>query len=223
MDIAKQIPARGSLKPAPGRDPGSEGFGDGWTADYDALRELGDCYVSVGKYEQARRCYDKAAAMAPDEAAPYIGFGVIAMQTGALDDAEAAFNVARRLDPECSKAYCGLAFICQRKGIAAEAFELYLKSLELDSDNLTALLGLFQSSCAMGSFSKVIYYLQVYLDANPADTTVMFCLATLLLRDEQPQKARRLLLKILALEPDNTDAMNFLEEAEHALAQKHQT
>ncbi|RKY11555.1 MAG: hypothetical protein DRP65_03910 [Planctomycetota bacterium] len=221
MDIAKKIPAHGGLEHAPGDDPWSKGFRDGFTEDYDSLRALGDCYVSVGEYEQARLCYDKAAELAPDEAAPYVGFGVIAMQTDTLDDAEAAFNVARRLDPACSKAYCGLAFICQQKGSHAEAFELYLKSLELNSDNLTALLGLFQSSCAMGSFSKVIHYLGVYLDANPGDTTVMFCLATLLLRDEQAQKAKCLLLKILELEPDNTDAMSFLEEAEHALIQKH--
>jgi len=192
----------------------------GWTQHYDVLRELGHCYTSVGEYEKARECYDKAAVLAPDEAAPYIGFGVIAMQTGELADAETAFKVARRLDPECSKAYCGLAMICQQRADAAVAFDLYLKSLELDSDNLTALLGLFQSSCAMGSFSKVIYYLQVYLDEHPGDITVMFCLATLQLKDKQPQKAKELLLNVLALDANNTDAANLLEEVEHTLAQE---
>lgn len=192
----------------------------GWTQHYDVLRELGDCYTSVGEYEKARECYDKAAALAPDEAGPYIGFGVIAMQSGELTDAETAFKVARRLDPECSKAYCGLAMICQQRSDAAEAFDLYLKSLELDSDNLTALLGLFQSSCAMGSFSKVIYYLGVYLDSHPGDITVMFCLATLQLKDKQPQKAKELLLNVLALDANNTDAANLLEEVEHTLAQE---
>ena len=192
----------------------------GWTQHYDVLKELGDCYTSVGEYEKARECYDKATALEPDEAGPYIGFGVIAMQTGQLEDAETAFKVARRLNPECSKAYCGLAMICQQRSDGAKAFDLYLKSLELDSDNLTSLLGLFQSSCAMGSFSKVIYYLEVYLDAHPGDITVMFCLATLQLKDRQPQKARQLLLNILALDADNTDAANLLEEAEHTLAQE---
>jgi tetratricopeptide (TPR) repeat protein len=195
----------------------------GWTQHYDVLKELGDCYVSVGEYEQARECYDKAAGLAPDEAGPYIGFGVIAMQSGELADAETAFKVARRLDPRCSKAYSGLAMICQQKGDAAEAFELYLKSLELDSDNLTALLGLFQASCAMGSFSKVIHYLGLYLDVHPGDTTVMFCLATLQLKDNQPQKARELLLNILALDSGNTDAANLLEEVEHTLAQNYRS
>ncbi|MHC5059878.1 MAG: tetratricopeptide repeat protein [Planctomycetota bacterium] len=191
----------------------------GWTQHYDVTKELGDCYASVGEYDKARECYDKAASLAPDEAGPYVGFGVIAMQTGELEDAETAFKVARRLDPQCSKAYCGLAMICQQRSKGPEAFDLYLKSLELDSDNLTALLGLFQSSCAMGSFSKVISYLEIYLDKHPGDTTVMFCLATLQMKDNQPQKARQLLLNILALDAENTDAVNLLEEAEHMLAQ----
>ena len=177
----------------------------------------------MGEYEQAHECYEKAASLAPDEAGPYIGLGVIAMHKGQIGDAEAAFKVARRLDPVSSKAYCGLGMICQHRSKAAEAFELYLKSLELDSDNLTALLGLFQSSCAMGSFSKVIYYLQVYLDEHPGDMTVMFCLATLQLKDNQPHKAKELLLNILALDSNNTDAVNLLEEVEHTLAQKNRS
>ncbi len=192
----------------------------GWTQHYDVLKELGDCYASVGEYDKARECYDKAASLAPDEAGPYVGFGVIAMQTGELEDAETAFKVARRLDPQCSKAYCGLAMICQQRSNGAGAFDLYLKSLELDSDNLTAILGLFQSSCEMGSFSKVISYLEIYLDKHPGDVAVMFCLATLQMKDNQPQKARGLLLNILALDADNTDATNLLEEAEHTLAQE---
>jgi len=195
----------------------------GWTQHYDVLKELGDCYVSVGEYEKARESYDKATVLAPDEAGPYIGFGVIAMQTAELADAETAFKVARRLDPQCSEAYCGLAMICQQRADAAGAFDMYLKSLELDSDNLTALLGLFQSSCAMRSFSKVIYYLGLYLDAHPGDITVMFCLATLQLKDNQLHKAKELLLNILALDAGNTDAVNLLEEVEHTLAQKNRS
>ena len=30
------------------------------TQHYEVLRELGDCYTSVGNYSQAQRCYEKA-------------------------------------------------------------------------------------------------------------------------------------------------------------------
>ncbi|HPY77513.1 MAG TPA: hypothetical protein PLQ45_06695, partial [Anaerohalosphaeraceae bacterium] len=62
----------------------------GWMQRYDVVKELGDCYASVGEYENARRCYEKAAWLEPDEAGPYVGTGVIELQQGHVEDAEVA-------------------------------------------------------------------------------------------------------------------------------------
>jgi tetratricopeptide (TPR) repeat protein len=193
---------------------------NGWTQHYDVVKELGDCHAMVGELEQAQECYDRAAILAPDEAGPYVGSGVVELQKGNLADAEAAFRVACRLDPSCSKAWCGLAMVRQQQDVAQEAFDLYLKSLDLDRNNLTALLGLFQLSCRTGSFARVIECLDVYLEMHPGDTSVMFCLATLHVKDGRCAKARRLLTDILILDPGNTEAANLLEEVEHTLAQQ---
>jgi Flp pilus assembly protein TadD len=190
---------------------------NGWTQHYDVLQELGDCYAAVGQFLQAQECYERAATLAPDEAGPYLGGGVIALQQGRLEDAELSFRVALRLDGRCSKAFSGLAMIAQSRGNWQAAFDMYLKSLELDNDNLTSLLGLFQASCQMGSFARVIEYLRTYLNLHSADTAVMFCLATLYMRDKQVEQACLLLRDILVLEPNNTDAQNLLEEAENRL------
>jgi tetratricopeptide (TPR) repeat protein len=192
----------------------------GVTQHYDVIKELGDCYVSVGKLEKARECYEKAAVLAPDEAGPYVGLGVICMQEQQLDDAETSFKVACRLDRESARAYCGLALVYQQKNEHSQAFDMYLKSLDIDSDNLTALLGLFQVSSAMGSFAKVAHYLEVYLDSHPGDTSVMFCLATLHLKDSRFEEARQLLSDITLLNPENSDAANLLEEVERAIAEQ---
>ncbi|MHC4425023.1 MAG: tetratricopeptide repeat protein, partial [Planctomycetota bacterium] len=149
------------------------------TQNYDVLQELGDCHTSVGNYTQAQQHYEKAAILAPDEPGPYVGLGVVALQTNLLDDAEIAFKVACRLDTNCSKAYAGLGLAAQQRADYKQAFEMYLKCLELDTDNLIALLGLFQTSCQMGSFAKVTHYLDVYLTMHPGDTSVMYPLAAL--------------------------------------------
>lgn len=185
---------------------------------YEVLRELGDCYTSVGNYSQAHRCYEKAASLGPDEPGPYVGLGVAALQMGKLDDAEIAFRVACRLDETCAKAYVGLAMVAQQRQDLLQSFDYYMKSLELDTDNITALLGLFRVSCEMGSFSKVIYYLEVYLDMHPGDMSVMFALATLYLKDSRPDQAKGMLLDLLALDPTNQDAVNLLEEVDRSLA-----
>jgi protein O-GlcNAc transferase len=192
------------------------------TQHYEVLRELGDCYASVADYQRAQEHYDKAASLAPDEALPYVGLGVVAFQQGKLDDAEIAFKVARRLDKKCAKAYGGLAMVAQYRQNYSEALELYLKCLELDNDNLTALLGLFQTSCQMGSFARVIHYLELYLNMHAGDTAVMFCLATLYMKDGKLQPARQMLMDVLALNPENTDAANLLEEVEHRIGRQAQ-
>jgi Flp pilus assembly protein TadD len=186
---------------------------------YEVLRELGDCYTSVGNYDQAQRCYERAASLGPDEPGPYVGLGVAALQRGQLDDAEIAFRVACRLDPDCAKAYTGMAMVAQQRREFQPAFDLYMKSLELDTDNITALLGLFQVSCEMASFARVIHYLEVYLEMHPGDTAVMFALAALYHKDGRAEDARNMLLSLLALEPGNRDAGSLLEEVEHTLEQ----
>lgn len=194
----------------------------GLTQHYDVLKELGDCYASVSRYDQAQQCYEKAANLAPDEAGPYVGLGVVALQQNLLQEAETAFKVARRLNRNCPEAYCGLAMVYQQRADYEQAFEMYLKCLELDTDNLTALLGLFQTSCQMGSFCKVIGYLETYLDMHPGDTAVMFCLGTLYMKEGRCGPAKRILSDVLVLEPGNKDAANLLEEVEHKLAQRKQ-
>jgi len=186
---------------------------------YEVLQELGDCYSTVGNYTQAQKYYEKAATLAPDEPGPYVGLGVIALQQNDLDDAETAFKVACRLDTQCVKGYAGLGITAQQKTDYQRAFEMYLKCLELDPDNLLALLGLFQASCKMGSFAEITHYLEVYLDMHPGDTSVMFPLASLYMKDGRFNEAKKVLLDLLTLDENHKDAIALLEEVEHSLAQ----
>lgn len=188
------------------------------TQRYEVLRELGDCYASVGSCEQAQRCYEKAATLGPDEADPYVGLGVVALQQDLLDDAEIAFRVACRLEPASSKAFAGLAMVAQERDDYKQAFDMYLRCLELDTDNLTALLGLFQISSKMGTFAQIIHYLEVYLDMHPGDGSVKFSLAALYVKEGRLAEAGMLLKDILTLDAENVDARDLLEEVEHGLA-----
>ena len=189
------------------------------TQHYEVLQELGDCHNTIGNYSQAQGYYEKAATLAPDEPGPYVGLGVIALQKSCLDDAETAFKVACRLDSNCVKAYAGLGITAQQKTDYKRAFEMYLKCLELDSDNLIALLGLFQASCEMGSFAEITHYLEVYLDMHPGDTSVMFPLASLYMKDGRFDESKKVLLDLLTLDENHKDAIDLLEEVEHSLTQ----
>lgn len=181
--------------------------------------ELGDCYAAVGDEQRAMGCYDKFLELEPDNPGPYIGTGVLAFQNGDFEQARAAFSVAVKLDPSSARAFAGLAMVNQQLKNYSAAFDYYLKSLELDQNNMSSLLGLFQTSCQMGTFAKVIYYLEMYLRMHPDDVSVMFCLATLYMKENLLDKSREALLDILIYEPNHNDAVDLLEEVEHQMHQ----
>ncbi len=187
---------------------------------FEVLNELGDCYAALGDLDGAKRCYAQAADLEPNRAAPYVGLGVAAIQLDRLDEAQIAFEAAARREPDCAEAYGGLAMVKQRRQDYPGAFDMHLKCLQLDTDNLVALLGLFQTSCQMGTFAKVIHYLEIYLDRHPGDTSVLFCLATLYAREGQLENARESILSVLALEPGKPEAKQLLREVRKQLAER---
>jgi len=182
------------------------------------LMQMADCYAVASDSELAERHYRAASALSPALAAPYVGLGAMALQVGQIEQALQFFKTATELQPDCGEAYSGLAIIHQKRQDYSAAFEMHLKCLELDTDNLVALLGLFQTSCEMGTFSKIIHYLEVYLTRNPTDTSVLFCLATLYAREGRLREARRVTLKILAHEPAKEGAANLLAKLNDMLA-----
>jgi Flp pilus assembly protein TadD len=199
----------------------SEGFvvEEGVDQHYEVLKELGDCHTMLGNFDRARQCYEEAALLARDNPGPHIGRGVVAMQTGCHDEAEKAFNDALHLDDRCAEAYGGLGMLYQQRADYPKAFDFYLKALDRNTDNLVALLGLFQTACQMGSFAKVIHYLKIYLDRHPGDVSVLFCLATLYAHDGLLDQATEAIQTILILEPANAEAKQLLAEVEKKRAQ----
>jgi len=187
---------------------------EGLDQRYEILKELGDCHTALANYDRARQCYEEAALLAHDKPGPHVGRGVIALQTGCLDEAERAFGQALELDDRCAEACAGLAMVSQQHRDFPRAFDSYMRALDRDANNLIALLGLFQTSIQMGTFAKVIYYLEVYLDRHPGDVSVLFCLATLYARDHRLDKAHDTLQGLLALDPGNAEAAALLQEVE---------
>ena len=189
---------------------------------YHEFKSMGDCYTGTGEYGKACDCYKRAASIRPGEAGPYVGLGMVAVRTDRPDVAGECFDVALQLQDDCAEAFAGLAMVHQHSGEKEQAFEMYLKCLEHDSENLVALLGLFQTSREMGSFSKIIHYLQVYLEKHPEDTSVLFCLASLYVKEGRLTPARDALEKVLAAEPSKREAAQLLDQVQDALGSLHQ-
>ena len=182
------------------------------------LVQMGDYYAVASDCGLAERYYRAAVALSPRRAEPFVALGAMALELGQHEQAKDFFETATELEDDCDEAYSGLAIIHQKRQDYSSAFEMHLKCLELDTNNLVALLGLFQASCEMGNFSKIIYYLEVYLGGNPTDTSVLFCLATLYAREGRLYDARRVAQEILTHEPEKEGAARLLSKLNESLA-----
>ncbi|MCE5326324.1 MAG: hypothetical protein LLG01_07890 [Planctomycetaceae bacterium] len=186
-------------------------------ADYQGLKEDADCCALAGELGRARSLYCQALELEPHRAGAYAGLGVVALAEGRPYEAQGYFELARDLDRNCLEACSGLAMIYQDRKQYRQAFNMYLRCLEIDADNLMALLGLFQASCQMGTFSMIVQYLKVYLSRHGDDAAVLFCLATLYAREGSLPAAREAVLKVLSLQPDNAEAAALLDRIEQTL------
>ncbi len=184
---------------------------------YEEMQELGNCHLAMADLAKAKRCFSRAAAVAPDRAEPLVGLANVSFQLGNHEEAYRQFLRALELDPRCGGACAGLAMIYQQRDDCPNAFDMYLRALELEPDNLLALLGLFQMSRRMGTFKQIIHYLEVYRKGHPDDSAVLFCLASLYVQENHLLRARELLLEVLDLEPGKPEANALLSQVHRGM------
>lgn len=179
---------------------------------FEVCCELAECHCAMGDYTKAEGCYNEAAELCPERPEPHVGLGMLYLNMDLVRDARSAFERGLALDEDNGDALTGLAGTYVKEGEYDDAFDTYIRALKIDPDNLLALLGLFRTSCLMGSFAKVIYYLEHYLELHPGDPSVLFCLATLYVKEGSLPPARRMLDRILRAEPANVEAKALLAQ-----------
>jgi len=183
--------------------------------DYEVLMRRADFCSASAASEHARQCYIKASAIAPDRGEPYVGLGIVSLQQNDLAGAQAAFETACRLDETCEGGFCGLGIVHQQKGNWQKAMSMYTRCLQLDGDDMTALLGLLETSHRTGDLHEIEYFLRQYLEHYPHDAAIMLCLASVHLQAEQFDAARQILTDVLILDADNITAVDLIEELDH--------
>jgi len=186
-------------------------------SSYAKMLELGHCHLAVSELAQAKRCFSRAAVLSPARAEPLVGLAEAELQLGNHEEAYRLLFRALEIEPRSAGACAGLAAVYQQRQDYRHAFDMYLRALEIEPDNLLALLGLFQMSRRMGTFKQIIHYLEVYRKAHPDDSAVLFCLASLYVRENHLLRARELLLEVLDLEPGKPEANALLAQVHRSM------
>ncbi|MDP2905048.1 MAG: tetratricopeptide repeat protein [Candidatus Omnitrophota bacterium] len=110
-----------------------------------------------GKFEKAIDLYKKAALIDGENSrwAKFVAnnIGVIHMEQGKLDEAEASFERALKIDPDYTAAKMNLGLIYSKRGDKCKATEYWLKVLGFNIDDLRPHEPLIEDGTGTVSFS----------------------------------------------------------------------
>lgn len=179
---------------------------------YEVLKNLGDCRVATGQYDQAREDYRQAAELGKDFPGHQAGLACIELLQGRTEAARQAFDAVAKAYPGCAEAWWGMAMACGKLGRYPEAIAHYRKCLSLQADNGLALRGLFDACLRFDRMEGVEPLLEAHLQKHPGDLEVLLCKARLQMKLGQSKDAGQTLSTIVALDPSMAQAHELLAQ-----------
>ncbi len=100
--------------------------------------KYGMSLMAMGREQEARSHFEKAAVADPADDQPHYYMGVMARARGLNQIATAKFQEAIRLNPKHAKAFGNLGLVHFEEGRAADAEKCFLRALELEANDAIA-------------------------------------------------------------------------------------
>jgi len=180
---------------------------------------VGNALLKQGRFADARRYYDRTAALEPGYPKLHLNQGVAFMAEGDTSEAITEFDKELSLFPNRGEALNNLAVIAEKRGEYLVARQLYQRSFSMPSggrdagENLLRLLLIsgdrFFQQGELDS-AKVLYRTAISLSSN--DPRLFYRLALVLATEGSVEEARENARQALTLKPDFQPALELLKE-----------
>ena len=175
-------------------------------ASADAQNSIGFHFTELEAYTQAKQCLERAIALAPGFAFPYVNLGKLCAVQKRLDDAVAHFERAIELQPDLAAAYVNLGGVLNQQKKRPEAQAACRKAIELDLHSADAwnnlglvLLGQKHHAEAEAATRKAI-------EIEPSFADAWNNLGLVLLGQKRHAEAEIATAKAIALNPTSYEA-----------------
>jgi serine/threonine protein kinase/tetratricopeptide (TPR) repeat protein len=99
----------------------------------------GNAHLSLRLFSDAESAFNKARALAPGEAGPFVGLGIASFGQGKLGDARDFFTTALGLDARSIQARYNLGVVLMDQDMAVEAENQFVQVLSLEPDHALSL------------------------------------------------------------------------------------
>lgn len=144
-----------------------------------------------------------ARAVQPARVVPALENAYAALNSGDLGNAQQQYETALRQDANSRDALLGMATVAVRQNRGEQAAAYYLRLLELDPNDATAVAGLV--SARGGDASQSERRLKAILATNPDAGPVLFALGNLYAQQSRWPEAQQTYFRAYTAAPDNAD------------------
>ncbi|MBL8039176.1 MAG: glycosyltransferase [Nitrospira sp.] len=127
----------------------------------------------------------------PDHAEGLLLNGILCMQREQYEQAEAAFNAALREGAERKKCLMGMGMAAMGRAYAQGAWERFREVLADHPDDVEAIHWLLRAGTAQNRWQELSEQLHPYVKRNPGDLALRFAYASVLVRAEKIEAARK--------------------------------
>jgi glycosyltransferase involved in cell wall biosynthesis/Tfp pilus assembly protein PilF len=167
---------------------------------------LAECYLQMGNDIESKNLFTLVLEKNPVSTRCICGLASHAAAAGAWSDAESLFERALFIDKQSDRALAGLGMCAQWIKDEQRAWDLYMKALALNSENMQALFGIIELGYKMGMLREVETSISNYLELHPANLDLIYALAGCYFAQEKIEEAKLEVEKIRLFEPHNRKA-----------------
>jgi tetratricopeptide (TPR) repeat protein len=169
--------------------------------------DLGAVFVAENRLEEGIRHLRRALELAPELPEAHFNLGVAEFRRGNKPEALTCWLRTAELQPQNYEAHYNAALLLDELGRRDQAVEHYRQAAQLKPQDALTQAQLGVALFAQGAVREGLEQLSQAVDRDPANKTVRHQLATVLARLKQHDQAIAHFLRILQLDPRDTDAL----------------
>jgi hypothetical protein len=148
-------------------------------------------YRSIGNYDEAIACLQRAIEVAPEFDPISGGLGSMLLEAGRFEEAREVFLERLETHPDDIAVYMGLGYTAINADNWEEALEWYLRGIRVDPSSRDMLAGMYQAFVRLERYSEAENVLLRWLQVHPNDQSAKNALADVrrLMKEESPSGA----------------------------------
>ncbi len=182
---------------------------------YELCFTMGDTYLRLVQYEQARLWLDKAVSINPGSWKAHFNFAA-ALSAGGYDikGAIEAYEKVIDLQPEIVGTYVNLGTLYFQQGNLPQAVKLWMQALDFDSNNIEAQINLGAAYIQMGLYGFAVERYKHALQLQPENMSLYYNIALAYLHQNKKKEAIISLRRALRIDPGFEAGKKLLDLAE---------